>query len=191
MTDSFKSILIATALLIVIGVTWFFILYRPEVAELQSLKEKTEDVLMSLRSLRVTDAQVNALAERAEALKQDITAVQAKIAPKSQLPAIVEQIRRKGQRYGLKFHNIIPDYNSLLSMSSEQNGQTDILKLTLHIKLQGRYKNLGKFIESLGDLPVYLSIGELSINYQEAIHPELEIYLDTILYLRDVKKITG
>ncbi len=187
MTDSLKSIIVATVLLILIGTCWFVLLYRPENIQLQLLKDKTNHVLLQLRSLRVTDAQVFALQQQVERLKDELARKQKRIVVKNQLPVVVNQIKMKGQRFGLKFQNIIPDYNSLVDADSEDEIQADILKLTLHIKLQGYYKSLGKFIAALNDLPYYLSIEELNINYKHAIHPELEVFLDTVVYLKDDK----
>ena len=188
-TDSLKSMVVATVLLIVIGTCWFVLLYRPEIIQLQLLEDKTDHVLLQLRSLRVTDAQVVALQQQVERLKYELTKKQKRIVPKNQLPVVVEQIKMIGQRFGLKFQNIIPDYNSLVDADSEIEIQADILKLTLHIKLQGYYKSLGKFIVALNELPYYLSIEELNINYEHTIHPELEIFLDIVVYLKDDKSL--
>ena len=186
-TDSLKSIIVATVLLILIGTCWFVLLYRPETVQLELLKDKTNHVLLQLRSLRVTNAQVVALQQQVERLKDELSRKQKRIVAKNQLPVVVKEIKMKGQRFGLKFQNIIPDYNSLVDADSEIEIQADILKLTLHIKLQGYYKSLGKFIAALNDLPYYLSIEELNINYEHTIHPELEVFLDTVVYLKDDK----
>jgi len=190
MSESLKSIIIASVLLIILAGTWFLFLYQPEVSKLQLLKEKTEDVLLQLQSLRVTDEQLNALEQKVAVLRAEIATAQSRIMPKNDLPAIVDKLRRKGERYGMKFNNIIPDYNSLVDAQTEEQAETDILQLTIHLKMQGYYKNLGRFIESLEDMPVFVSVGELSINYQEKVHPELEIFLDVIVFLKDANQTT-
>lgn len=186
MTEALKTVLIAGALLIILCLGWFFFLYQPKSSRLETVKKETQEIVFKLRSMRVTEAQVVALEKQVEVVKNDIKLTQDKIIFKDDLPAAIKEIKINGSKFGLKFHKIIPDYSSLLnSKESEQESNAGLLRLTVHFKLQGYYKSFGKFLSSLDKLPFYMSLEEVTIVYNDSIHPQLDILFDGVLFLRE------
>lgn len=179
--------LIASALLITLCLGWFFLLYRPEVSKVEAIREKTEDLLIQLRSLRVTEAQVTILEKRVEGIKNEIKLTQNKMIAKDDLQVAINQVRKNGSWFGLKFHKIIPDYPSLIGSEEAMHANSEVLELTVHFKMQGYYKNFGKFLSSLDKLPFYISLGEIRLVYNGLIHPEIDILMDAVLYLHQKK----
>ena len=189
MTETLKTVLIASTLLIVLCLGWFFFLYQPTVSRLETIKEETQDIIFKLQSMRVTKAQVDALGKQVEVIKNDIKVKQEKIIFKDDLPAAIKQIKKTGGKFGLKFDQIIPDYVSLLdSKENELELNTGPLRLTVHFKLQGYYKSFGKFLSSIDKLPFYISLGEVRIVYNDSIHPQVDVLFDGILFLRNKSK---
>ena len=186
MTETLKAVFIASALLIALCLGWFFFVYEPKASRLEIVKEETQDLVLKLQSMRVTEAQVVALGKQVEIIKNGIKLTQEKIIFKDDLPAAIKEIRNSGRKFGLKFHKIIPDYPSLInSEENEQEANPGLLRLTVHFKLQGYYKSFGKFLSSLGKLPFYISLGELAIVYNDSIHPQVDIIFDGVLFLRE------
>lgn len=185
MSDSKRTLILVVLLLFVLCLGWFFVFYQPKKAKISALKQDTENLLIKLRSLKVTDRQIVSLEKQIEKLEEDIAVTQSRLFVKSDLPSIVRQIERKGRFYGLKFDNIIPEYDSLVRFPDAEDKQSDLIQLVVHIKIQGYYKNFGKFIENLDDLPFFVSLGEMGLYYNKDIYPELEIMLDVVLYLRE------
>lgn len=183
MSTSMKTIIVAVSALILIFTGWFFLLYRPKVSDLHSLKEDTQNLVLKLQSFRVSDQQILILEKEAENLGKEIEGKRAKILPKDQLPLVIQQFRSKGTKFGLKFEQMIPDYETLIKVEDEK--VSEVLKLTVHMKLQGHYKNLGQFIDSIDQLPFLVSFGDIRISYEASIFPELVILMDAILYLLD------
>ena len=186
MTETLKTALIASALLIALGLGWFFFLYQPKTSSLETVKKEIQDLIFKLKSIRVTDAQVFALEKQVEIIKNDIKLTQEKIIFKDDLPAAIKEIKNNGSKFGLKFHQIIPDYSSLInSKENEKGANAGLLRLIVHFKLQGYYKNFGKFLSSLDKLPFYISLGEVTIVYNDSIHPQVDVLFDGVLFLRD------
>ncbi|RMF63780.1 MAG: hypothetical protein D6743_10280 [Calditrichaeota bacterium] len=183
MTETVRTLIVASAVLLIICVGWFFFLYKPEIAKLQVLKEDTEKLMLKLQSLRVNDEQLKALQKQAELQDTELRRLEARLVHKEDLPMLVTALKRRGKRFGLRFDRILPDYDHL--MEGGQENPARALKLVIHLKLQGRYKSLGKFIDSLNDLPYLLSVGEVTLNYDQRIYPELEIILDVAAYLQE------
>ncbi len=186
MTETLKTALIASAFLIALCLGWFFFLYQPESSKLAIVKKETQDLIFKVKSIRVTNAEVIALGKQVESIKNDLKLTQEKIIFKHDLPAAIKKIKNSGSKFGLKFHQIIPDYSSLInSKEKEQEANAGLLKLTVHFKLQGYYKSFGKFLSSLDKLPFLVSLGEVTIIYNADIHPQLTILFDGVLFLYD------
>ena len=186
MTETLKTALIASALLIALCLGWFFFLYQPKTSRLEIVKKETQDLIFKVKSIRVTNAEVIALAKQVEIIKNEIKLTQEKIIFKHDLPAAIKKIKNSGSKFGLKFQQIIPDYPSLInSKEKEQKANAGLLRLTVHFKLQGYYKSFGKFLSSLDKLPFYMSLGEVTIVYNDNIHPQVEILFDGVLFLYD------
>ena len=183
MSDGWRTILIASLLLVAMSCGWFFFIYQPKVSRMQTFKDESGNILLKLRSMRVTEAQVTALKEQVASIKAEIAKSQRRIVPKDRLPDVVESVRQAGMKYGLKFLSILPDYQSLMKGSGDSG--SDVLKLTIHMKMQGDYVSLGNFIESLASAQYYISVGELTVSYNRKLYPELDIIVDTQVYLRN------
>jgi len=184
MSGSVKTLLIVVVVLLLTTFAWFFLLYQPKSLKLESLKAETEDMLLKLRSFRVSSEQIATLESQVESLKKEITAKTGKVVPKERLPEIVESIRQQGRRHGLQFEQLIPDYQALIPIQDETAEVTEVMKLTLHIQLQGYYKSFGRFVASLQELPYLISVGDVALAYSDELHPKLMITMDAILYLR-------
>ena len=185
MSELKRALLLATILIIATSVGWFFFFYRPKVDEIKKLRQDSENLLTKFRVIKVSDIQIEHLQKQVVNLEKEIAVNQTKVFPKSELPSIVRQIERKGRALGLKFYNIIPEYDSLIRVPDKGNDGSDLIKLLVHFKFQSRYKNCGRFIDSMEEFPFFISVGEISFYYTENIYPELQIMLDAILYLRE------
>ncbi len=187
MNESLKVLLLAMGLLLAACCLWFFFFYRPEISRMKDIEKATQDLVSKLQSFRVDDRQIAALEQRVRTLKTEVESTQRKIINKDALKSAVRQLEQQGRKFGLKFQTIIPDYTSLMEVGRQDESGEDVMQLTVHIKLQGRYRNFGRFLESLGELPFLISLGEISILYNEKVFPQLEVLMDTILYLQEVR----
>ncbi len=186
MNETLKAVLIASAILIALGLGWFFFFYQPKTSRLEIVKKETQDLIFKVKSIRVTNAEFIALGKQVEIIKNDIKLTQEKIIFKDDLPAALKKIKNSGSKFGLKFHQIIPDYPSLInSKENEQEANAGLLTLIVHFKLQGYYKSFGKFLSSLDKLPFYMSLREVTIVYNDSIHPEVDVLFDGVLFLYD------
>ncbi|MFQ5675152.1 MAG: hypothetical protein ACE5G1_04585 [bacterium] len=179
-----KTVLIASAFLLTLCFGWFFLLYQPKVSKMETIKEETQNIIFKLQSLRVTEEQVASLEKQVELLKRQTKLTQNKIMTKDDLQAAIAAMRKIGRRFGLKFDKIIPDYPSLIGSNDAKQSNPEVLKLIIHFKMQGYYMNFGKFLSSLDKLPFYVSLGEMTLVYNPLIHPEIDILLDAVVYLR-------
>lgn len=187
MNESLKVLLIAVGLLLAACCLWFLFFYRPEISRMKDIEKRTHDLVSKLQSFSVDDRQIVALEERVRTLKTEVESTQRKIINKDALKSAVRQLERQGRKFGLKFQTIIPDYDSLMEVGRDNESREDVMQLTVHIKLQGTYRNFGRFLESLGTLPFLISLGEVSILYNEKVFPQLDVLLDAILYLQEAR----
>ncbi len=184
MFKAFKTLIVAGVMLALSCTSWYVFFYRPQTSRLATLKQESERMLLTLQSFRVSDTQLKALEAQVDSLHQEIERTRQRLMPKHDLPLAIAQIRTLAGRFGLTLERVLPDYVTLLPAPDDPNAGGEILKLTVHLQMQGRYRDLGRFMESLRELPFFVSVGELTIAYNEAIHPRLNIMLDAVLFLR-------
>ncbi|MFQ5706414.1 MAG: type 4a pilus biogenesis protein PilO [bacterium] len=185
MAESKRVLIFAVVLLVVVSLGWYFVFYQPKASSIITLKEDSQRLLLKLKSLQVTDKRIATLENQIEKLQDQIDQHRTKIWPKSDMPRMVKQIEKQGRVFGLKFQSVIPEYDALMSLPDASRRKGDLLELTVHFKLQGSYKNFGRFVESLQKLPFVISLGEMSMVFNKELYPELEIMLDAVLYLRE------
>ncbi len=183
MLDTFKPLILLASLFVVICVVWYFILYQPDVLKLNVIKDEFQELVYRFQSLRVSDQQILALEAQIKNLQTEIDRTEKKLIQKDNLASIIQQIQWKARTFGLKFERVIPDYQSLMNSPDAKQDSAQVLKLTVHMKLQGYYKNFGKFINSLSEMPFYITLGEMTLLYNETIHPQIDIIVDAVLYL--------
>ncbi len=179
--DLLKPFLATLAVLIGASVGWYVFLYRPDLSKSQALKEQTEELMMQLQSLRVTDVQVSTLQTQIEKLQLELAKTTARVRPKDDLPKLIAEIKARGAAHGLTFVSIIPEYNALVQQPENQDAE--IIKLIVHFQIRGYYKNFGRFIETLAALPFFVSLGDFSLIYEESVFPQVLINVDLALFL--------
>ncbi len=185
MKEHAKVLIVVGACLLAMCASWLFFLYRPGLSRAAALSTESQRLMTQLRSLQVTDAQIAALEENVRSLESELGKMQSRVVPRDSLPAAVARIRRHAARYGIKPYKIIPDYDALVSAKENGIPASPVKPLTLHMKLRGRYLHLGRFLKHCGELPFLVSVGDLTLGYDERSYPELEILLDLRIFIRE------
>jgi len=184
MSESLRTLLIAIFLLLCVIGGWFFLHFHPRKSQLASIRERTEDLLSNIQSFRTTSQEVARLDAKIAILQKNLAATSSKLITKKDLSRAVKQIAKEGRKYGLAFDKIIPDYSSLVSAENVSTEASPVMRLTLHLKMRGRYKSFGRFLKNLEHLPFGVSAGEISLVYDESLSPRLRILMDAVLFLR-------
>jgi Tfp pilus assembly protein PilO len=187
MNDSVKTLLIAVGLLAVIAAAWFFLLYNPGVSKISEIKDEITTLVSNIQNFQVTQEQVDGLEAQIADLSKKIAALEIRVISKDDLPEIVHQIHATGKMNGVNFQKIIPDYDSLIEIGSDNSGE--IYKLVMHLQMRANYKQYGTFLEALGKSPFMVSLGNITIAYNPEYFPALSIEMEMILYL-DEKPVT-
>lgn len=188
MSASTKRLVIAVTCMAAICAAWYFLMYRPKLLMVTELEQKKQEMLAKIRSLRVTDNELVSTEQKVMALRQALAQTQASLISLDDLEFAVKQIRRHGERFGLRFDKIIPDYDSLITVSKLSNTNSSVQRLTLHLSLRGKYMNFGRFLESLTTLPFLVSLGDVNVIYHNGMFPELELMADAELFIVEKKE---
>ncbi len=185
MKDSVRTLAVASAVLLVIALVWFFVLYQPKRSRLQTLQTESQNVISLIKSFRSSSQEVAGLEKEIEELKQDLEGTRSKILAKEGLGTAIMRLKSEGKKYGLQFQNMIPDYAALAAAKTKGGPGAAVLKLPVHIKLRGRYNSFGRYLASLETLPFLVSFGDMSLAYDTEIFPDVAILFDAVLYMRN------
>jgi Tfp pilus assembly protein PilO len=188
MFESLKPLLIATGLLIALSIGWYFLLYRPDAKKLESVEADFEDLVLKVQSFSVSEAQISTFETQIKKLDDEIALTQSKLITKEELSGTIKTLKKRAGSYGLKFTTILPDFDSLMDDPENKGAAEEVLQLHVQMKIQGRYKNFGKFTESFTSLPFLISIDDLTLLFNPKTHPKIDILVEAILYLRRYPK---
>ncbi|MFQ5651524.1 MAG: type 4a pilus biogenesis protein PilO [bacterium] len=189
MNKSAKTSMVTLAVILAVCCGWYFLLYRPKVLGLDQLKQRSEQLLTKVSGYQITDAALAAMETQLEQKRKALQAKQAKLLSKEELQAAVAGIKRCGERLGLRFQRIIPDYTSLTSLEAGMTDAVGVRKLVVHLTMRGRYKTFGNFLHALTALPFLVSLGEIHVVYHQGWFPDLELSVDTELFLTDKREV--
>jgi Tfp pilus assembly protein PilO len=140
-----------------------------------------------IKSLTVSEEELKALEQQIKGIQGEISQIERRIYPKTQLPQIARQIRQRGRIYNLHFRAMIPSYEALLPMGEVQTeeGQSPLIKLPMEFRLEGRYLNFGRFVEKADQYPFIFNLTDVDINFNKDIYPRLDIRMLGYLYLHE------
>jgi len=183
MNNSKKSLIAAFAALVAICAAWFVLLYKPNLNEMKLIEQKSEKLISSIQILKSNLKTMDGLEADVISLRQKIKQQHEKTIDRAGLQSAVNLLNKHGKKHGLRFNKILPDYESLMNEQALKITGT-VVPFGLNLQMQGRYKNLGKFLETMKDLPILLSVKEFSIDYNEEVFPDLMLMVELQLFMR-------
>ena len=151
--------------LILILTVALFVYLNPQIAMLEALGEK-ENQLMQVLNLNDNKVRLDKLAGEFEHLKKTEKRLRAQISRSASLPQIVKSLSQMAEQHSLQLSSMVQgDINS-----------TDIAPtLGLHIELYGHYPQVAAFFRSAAKSPYLIYFDQLQWNRVDSRDSELHV----------------
>jgi len=172
----FLTLLGLQTLMIVI---WYFAFYSPQNKELHELEDNVNLTFAKLKSAKKAQLDLNSIQQRLTEEQLDLENVRSRFLKKNQLEKATAQLEKMARQHDLKLTEFSPILENYLA-SSEQN--QEIRGYPLVITVEGRYINIGKFIDNWERLPFYMTPEEIKLKRKEEGSNELQAMVSGILY---------
>ena len=170
-----RVLIIGLAAYLVLGLLAVFLLYRPK---LQSRQQNAAQAAQLQKQLDETRARVkgigNLRAHVAE-LQQANSQFIARVVPRSQMLSMLRQLAQLGADRKVRFLEIAPP--SLDTLLQQESPTTPLRSVPFTVTVQGRYIDIGQYVESLDKFPYFVRVPDFEVNAREDIRPEVEAKL--------------
>ena len=171
------SIFLSVLLLSVI-IVWFIFFYYPKSVQIDQLKSQINEMKNNLASASQANVDLENIENKLVDEKSKLEEVNARFVEKEDLASVSKKLGAFAKNYNLKLTDFAPVFEDYFADTSK----TVIKSLPLAITVQGAYLDIGRFIESWGNLPFYLEAHEISIQRSKPVSNVLEATISTKLY---------
>lgn len=176
-----ERIITGSAALVVILAAWYFLYYGPKSSEIDQYKQEIEALNMQIQRASNDPYLIDTLKKNIEELEASIQRNEMMVLPVDSITFVTEVIKERCLLNNLEITEpVTPDKEALFSSPIEEN-QSNINMIQIELGLKGTFFNIGKFIEDFDNFPFMIKAGEIEINTDNTIYPDL--YASLIVYV--------
>lgn len=170
-----KVLLIALGICVVLALAAFFLLYQPRVKARQDNASQAAELQRQLDETRARVKGIGRLRERVAELTQANAQFIARVVPRSQMLSMLRQLAQLAADRKVRFLEIAPP--SLDTLMQQETPTAPLRTVPFLVTVQGRYIDIGQYVESLDKFPYFVRVPDFEVNAREDIRPEVEAKL--------------
>jgi Tfp pilus assembly protein PilO len=166
--------------LIVLAILSVVFLYQPKIQARGKIQAEVNDLKTQIADLKEQVKGISAVRRQAVQLEEQNSELMSHVAPRDQLLTILRELAKLGERDNITFLEITPP--GLDTMLQVETQDKPIRPVPFQIVIQGRYIDIGNYVESLNQFPYFVKVPEFEITGKEEIRPGVEARLLLNLY---------
>ncbi|MGC8797697.1 MAG: type 4a pilus biogenesis protein PilO [candidate division WOR-3 bacterium] len=175
-----RVVLIGIVIYVVLGIGAWFLLYQPRIKARQKTMAEIRDLQKQLEETKARIAQMPRLRQRKEQLEAEISGIWARVVPRSQMLSLFRDLAREAEQQRVHFLEITPP--GLDTLLQEEGPSAQVRPVPFMVTVQGRYLDIGRFVEGLADYPYFVRVPDFDFSAREDIRPEVEAKLLVNIY---------
>ena len=150
---SVKLVLLG-ALSLVLIVLGYFLLWSPEIDELEQAKAKEQDLRQTFLTKKAQAVKVEAYKQQMIDIEKTFGALLKQLPDKSQMDGLLTDINQAGLGRGLEFELFKPGQEVVADFYAE---------MPIQIKIKGNYHDIGAFATDISKLSRIVTLNDISI----------------------------
>jgi Tfp pilus assembly protein PilO len=170
-----RVLIIGLAVCVLLAIFAVFALYQPRLKARQSNAAQAASLQKQLDETRARVKGIGRLRERVAELQQTNAQFIARVAPRGQMLSMLRQLAQLAADRKVRFLEIAPP--SLDSLLLQESPTAPLRSVPFLITVQGRYIDIGQYVESLDKFPYFVRVPDFEVNAREDIRPEVEAKL--------------
>ncbi len=175
-----RVVLIGLVIYVVLGIGAWFLLYQPRIRARQKTARVVAELKKELAETKARIAQMPKLRQHKEELESEIRDIWARVVPRAQILSLFRAISQEAERHRVHFLEITPP--GLDTLLQEEGPGNQVRPVPFLVTVQGRYLDIGQYVESLTRYPYFVRVVDFDINAREDIRPEVEAKLLVNIY---------
>jgi Tfp pilus assembly protein PilO len=170
-----RVLIIGLAAYVVLALLAIFLLYQPRLKARQQNAAQAAQLQQQLEETRARVKGIGKLRERVAELQQANAQFIARIVPRSQMLSMLRQLAQLAAERKVRFLEIAPP--SLDTLLQQESPTTPLRSVPFMVTVQGRYIDVGQYVEGLDKFPYFVRVPDFEVNAREDIRPEVEAKL--------------
>jgi Tfp pilus assembly protein PilO len=170
-----RILIIGLAVYVVLALLAVFLLYRPSLQARQRNAAQAAQLQKQLDDTRARVQGIGQLRVRMAELQQANAQFIARVVPRSQMLSMLRQLAQLAADRKVQFIEIDPP--SLDTLLLQETPATPLRTVPFMVTVQGRYVDIGQYVESLDKFPYFVRVPDFEVTAREDIRPEVEAKL--------------
>jgi Tfp pilus assembly protein PilO len=170
-----RVLIIGLAAYLVLAILAVFLLYRPSLQARQRNSAQSAQLQKQLDDTRARVKGIGNLRARVAELGKANSQFVARVVPRSQMLSMLRRLAQLGADRKVRFLEIAPP--SLDTLLQQESPTTPLRSVPFMVTVQGRYIDIGQYVESLDKFPYFVRVPDFEVNAREDIRPEVEAKL--------------
>jgi Tfp pilus assembly protein PilO len=186
--EAYRRLAIRAGSLVSIVLLWYFVLYRPQSQTSKEARVQVDRLGKEIQAITATEQKLEMLRRRLAIVDSSIERLESKVYPKQRLPEILQEMEIRGRQFDLRFKSIFPDYAIMFTEDSSEVSPAGLMRVPVHFIIEGGYISLGRYLETLPEMPWAVTVGGLDVRLWRDSYPRLMIDLLGYIYVYDETK---
>jgi Tfp pilus assembly protein PilO len=175
-----RVVIIGLAIYVGLGIAAWFLLYQPRIKARQAAAAQVADLRKQLQETQDRVKQTPQLRQQKAQIESDISGIWARIVPRTEMLLMLRRLAQDAQQAKVRFLEVSPP--GLDTLLQEENAANAVRSVPFTVTVQGRYLDVGHYVEGLDRFPYFVRVPDLEVNAREDIRPEVEAKLLVNLY---------
>ena len=170
-----RVLIVGLAVYLLLAIFVWFVLYQPRIRARQRNATQTAQLQKQLDETRARVKGIGRLREHVAELQQANAQFIARVVPRAQMLSMLRQLAQLAAERKVRFLEIAPP--SLDSLLQQESPTAPLRSVPFLITVQGRYVDIGQYVESLDKFPYFVRVPDFEVSAREDIRPEVEAKL--------------
>ena len=176
-----RVLIVGLAVYLLLAIFVWFVLYQPRIRARQRNATQTAQLQKQLDETRARVKGIGRLREHVAELQQANAQFIARVVPRAQMLSMLRQLAQLAAERKVRFLEIAPP--SLDSLLQQESPTAPLRNVPFLITVQGRYIDIGHYVESLDKFPYFVRVPDFEVNAREDIRPEVQAKLLVNLFV--------
>jgi Tfp pilus assembly protein PilO len=178
-----ERVIIGIVILIVISIAVYRLLFIPRIRKIGNIRKDIEVLSIKARDARGLEKGISGLEEEVLLKQKEFSLFKEGLVEKIEISQAISQLSQAGQKHDLKFISIKPsDIREAEVVSIGKD--LSCCKLLITMDIEGKYNNLGRYLEELENLPLITRVEHIEIHGKEDILPNIKAVLIIAMYVK-------
>ncbi len=182
-----KAIIIVIVLIFTL-LGLYNVVYLPKAKTMALLHRELESILKDIDKAEGRIKSIPDIKRESALLREKLILLERQVPDEGKIPYVIQELARKTQDLDINVISINPwSIKKGKLKGKKETVSSAIEKVYIEINIQCSYQVIARYIKALGNLPILLTVEDVTIQSNKELSPDLEVHLVVATYILKVK----